>query len=119
MIEIETSKDIKQHDPRVIGPLSLRQLICVFIAALVALPIVRFLPFSLMARGIIAIVVVSPILACGWGKVYGIPLEKFMLIIIKNKLSSSKRRVYESEDDYWTEKKVQQEEEVVREDFFR
>ena len=118
MIEVETSKDIKQHDPRVIGPLTFRQLVCVFVAAFPAVLIIRFLPFSLLTRMIIAIVLTSPIIACGWCRIYGLPLEKYLLIVLKNKTTKSKKRIFASEYDYFNEEDTA-EATVTREEFFK
>ena len=117
MIEIETSKDIKQHEPKIVGPFSARQLTCVSIAGVLGFMLLRYLPFDLLANAIISIVVISPIVACGWYKVLGIPLNKFIMKIIKSKFID-KKRVFRQENELFTGETEETIKDIEREEVF-
>ena len=91
MIELEMSKDIKAHEPKVIGMFTTRQLVCLGIAAAYAVPLGFLLPFSIMTNILVAIGFAAPVILCGWIKVGGLPLEKMVLKAIKSKMYAEKR----------------------------
>ncbi len=98
-IEIEMSKDIKAYEVRVIGPLTMRQLVCILIASMYGIPLLFILKGSFMTRTVIVIILMTPVILCGWGKAYGMPLEKYFFLIVKKSLIS-KNRVYETKNRY-------------------
>ena len=54
-VEVEMSKDIHDYEPKIIGFMTMRQLVCVAIGLAYAVPLAVFLPISdLTTRLIIA-----------------------------------------------------------------
>ncbi len=97
MIEIEMSKDIKSYDPKVFGPLTKRQLICVVIAAGPAYLIVKYCNFiPIEGRLLISLIVCSPLIICAFFKIYGMPFEKFVLHYIIPLILNPTERYYHS-----------------------
>lgn len=84
MIEIEMSKDIRAYEPKVVGMLTKRQLICVIIACAFGGVSFLFLNFlfpemDIFWKALISVIPAVPVLQCGWTKKYGMPLEVFVL----------------------------------------
>lgn len=101
MIEVEMSKDLKDLSPKILGPFDKRQLICVGIGLAYALPLFFLLPIdNFMTKIIISIISMSPPLACGWCNLYGLPLEKFVIHIMKTKFKAPPIRVSASDTIY-------------------
>lgn len=100
MLEIEMSKDIKDFEPKVIGVLSLRQIVCLFIAAVYGVPLFFLLSGEIVTKLLITLVAVVPVLLCGWIKVYDEPFEKFIKIIITNKFIKPVNRKYRVKNEY-------------------
>ena len=99
MIEVEISKDIKSHEVRIIGPFTGRQLACIGIALTYGVPLLFLLPGSFTVRSVIALVLMMPTLMCGWGKAYGMPLEKFVMKAIRSTMKKN-RRLYITRNRY-------------------
>lgn len=99
MIEVEMSKDIKDFSPKIISIFDKRQLVCLGIATVLGWPV--FLAIKdkgwdmTISCTIIALVVAFP-LACGWVKMYGLPLEVFLLTCIVPMLFSPTKRKYKT-----------------------
>lgn len=99
MLMVNMSKDYREYSPKIIWTFTRRQLVCVFLAA----PIYSFTS-ALTAAGIpleYALLILSvpalPILMCGWISVMGMPLERFVLFIIRNWLMVPHNRYYSTE----------------------
>ena len=108
MIEVEMSKDLKDLSPKILGPFDKRQLICVGIGLAYALPLFFLLPIdNFMTKIIISIIAMAPPLACGWCNLYGLPLEKFVMHIMRTKFKAPPVRVAASDTIYeqilWSE----------------
>lgn len=101
MIEIEMSKDIQEYEPALIGPFTARQIICVTIAVSYGIPLFMALNgMDIVARIMIVFFAMVPMGFFGWFKIYNLPLEIFLLLIIKNKIIRPQKRVYESGNIY-------------------
>lgn len=103
MIEVEMSKDIRDTPPKIIGPFTKRQLICVGIAAAYGVPVFLLLKnvgVQVILSIVIAIILMAPAIACGWVSLFGVPLEKFMLHIAKTMLLTPGKRKYQTENTY-------------------
>lgn len=101
MIEIEMSKDIREFAPKVMGPFTLRQIICLLLAVVIALPILLLLTnMEFTNRMIIAAVAATPVLACGWVDFFGMPLEKFVVHIIKTSVITPTKRKYVVKNEF-------------------
>ena len=100
MIEIEMSRDIREFEPKIIGPLTVRQLIISGIGILVAVPFLLYLPVSLMAKIIITSFIVSPIIVCAFTKLYGMNAEVFILKVLIPYLTTPTKRKYKTENTF-------------------
>ena len=101
MIEIEMSRDIREFSPKVLGPFDKRQLVVLIIAVLVGVPLFMLLgPVPLQAKLIIILIVCLPILLCGWVKMFGMPLEVFVMKFIIPTLFSPRKKVYMTDNAY-------------------
>ena len=96
MIEIEISKDIKAHEPKIMSVFTLRQLICVALALSYGIPLVFIIPGDLTIRVLIAMAAMTPVLMFGWIKLYGLPLEKYIYKLFINKYIRPSTRIYKS-----------------------
>lgn len=97
MIEIEMSRDIKEYSPKVLAFLDKRQIICVSIAFAYTFPILLgrgpFANIQIVNRLLIVILAAAPVVACGWIKLYGIPIDKFLFdVIMPMYLTPTKRK---------------------------
>ena len=98
MIQIDLPNDITDYAPRVIGPFTMRQIVCTVIGGAYAVPIAMALPFDdYLIKAIAGAVLITPALACGWIDVYGMPLERFAWQVIKFMFVNSPVRVYRQE----------------------
>lgn len=107
MIEIEMSKDIHDYEPRVVGMFTVRQIVCLCISAAYAVPLFMILGWfglSMTTRATIAILLAAPGIACGYVKLYGMPLEKFFVSCVLPQLLFPTKRKYVTENtlDYLT-----------------
>ena len=94
MLEIEMPKDIKNYEPKILGPLTLRQLVCLGISLSYGIPFVLFTHGDIVVRIMVGLALMVPVLLCGWLKVYNEPFEKFIKIIIINKFVKPEKRKY-------------------------
>lgn len=98
MFEIQIPKDIRTYDAKLIGPFTTRQTICVGIGSLLAIiaynTIGQFVSQDL--RIFICLVVVLPALLAGWVKPYGMPFEKYALVILTTHILAPKYRKYKT-----------------------
>ncbi len=99
MIEIEMSKDIKTHTVKVMGPFSVRQIVCLAIACAYGVPLFFILPIATGPKILIVMVLMAPVIACGWVRPFGIPLEVFAAKAFKSWLSPVKRK-YQTKNRY-------------------
>lgn len=99
MVEVEMSRDIHEYEPKLVGPLTLRQLILVVIGLAYTVPAVIFIKIdNLTLRLLFGALLMIPVLACGWVPVMGMRIEQFLYAAIKDYFPKSKRvRVYEAE----------------------
>lgn len=102
MIEIKMPKDINEYQPKIIGPLTLREFICISVAAAFALLIYNYvLPFC--GQGIASYLMFIPAAFAycfGWLKPYGMTFEKFVKSIFINVLIAPSVRKYKTENQY-------------------
>lgn len=112
MIEIEMSADVRNFEPKIMGPFSLRQLICVGIGAAIAVPILLLSFIPIEARCILAIVLSVPAFACGFLKLYGMNAEVFFLKVIIPLYLNPMKRKYVTELSF--EEELKKREPVVK-----
>lgn len=101
MIQVEMNKDIRDFSPKVISIFDKRQLICVGLSALYGVPIMLYATsLDIYTRITLATVLMTPVIACGWVKMYGMPLERFFLHIIRNYWLTPTKRKYRTENTF-------------------
>lgn len=95
------SKDIKEFTPHIIGPFTRRQVICIAIACAYGIPVIMLLPIGdLTIRFMLGVVIMAPVVACGWVRPYNMPLEIFLAQVLKEMLLIPRKRKYVAEDVY-------------------
>jgi hypothetical protein len=102
MIEAQIPKDIRKYESKLVGPFTLRQLICFIIAcvlALLAFRILKPLIGSSNASTICLIIGIPPI-AFGWVKPYGMTLEKFLQSALIGNVLAPKKRKYKTRNTF-------------------
>lgn len=100
MLEIPMSQNIKDFETRSIGPLTLRQAICIAISCSYGIPLAIHLPGDISLRILIVLLLMAPVIACGWLKIQGKYFEKFIFMVIRNTIIRSKKRYPEKNTLY-------------------
>ena len=102
MIEREILKDTGQYEPKLMLGMTTRQCVSLIIGAVIAVPAgiimnkYLFSTYSIPLAGLLAV----PFFLCGWYKPYGIPMEKFIWMVLKTALLSPSQRKYKMEISY-------------------
>lgn len=116
MIEIEIPKDIKDYEPKLIGPFTTRQTIC--FAAIVLIMVVGYnvlkLFFDNGLKVIIPLVVSAIPMAIGWYKPYGMRFEKYALSQFQTVILPPKKRLYKVDNIYDQFDKIIEKEEAEK-----
>lgn len=97
MIETKMPKDIRSYKTKLIGPFTMRQILCVAVMAAVDFILYALVirPFQLPAEFIIygLIFVDVPIGAFGWIEPQGLPLEKYLRdVLLRSFIAPVKRK---------------------------
>lgn len=107
-IEIKITKELGNYKPKLIGPLTARQALCLVIAAPIAIQI--YTKLGDIVTKDVAGFFVFPIAAIawffGWREPYGMPAEKFLKSIFVNVLLAPQHRKYKIENTYETLTKI-------------
>lgn len=100
MIEIRMIKDIGSYENKVLGPLTLRQLIAVSIAAPIGWGIYRTLSPYLTTdlAGFLLMIPAGCAYLFGWYKPYGMTFEKFLKSVFVNTVLAPSHRKYKTEN---------------------
>lgn len=101
MIEMEIPKDIRKYEAKLIGPLTLRQTICLILGCVVAIPayfLFDFLPQDM--RYIIVAVLATPFILVGWVKISGMTFELYAKQIWYSVVAAPPERKYETRNTY-------------------
>ena len=99
MIQVEMNGDIHDFSPKIISIFDKRQLACLGIALLCGSPVILYAGGDPLTRALAAGLLMMPAIACGWVKMYGMPLERFLLHILRHHLLSSPLRKYRTENN--------------------
>ena len=98
MIEVEMTKDIRNYEPKLFGVVTVRQIICLTIGVVLALPLIFFLPIEdITTKVMVAMIPLVPMIMFGWIKVYGMKLEKFLWQAIRSLVLTPSKRKYKTE----------------------
>lgn len=98
MLEIRVTKEIRDFEPKVIGPFTFRQLICLGIGSPIVYFILKY--FSPIVTVDIAAFFCFPVAALayliGWYEPYGMKTEKFIRSIFVNRILAPSHRKYKT-----------------------
>lgn len=101
MIELEMTKDIRKYKTKLYMGLTARQCVCIALAAVACaftfFKLGYFENMTLETRFTICVFIALPFIAVGWIEMYGMPFEKFTMVVIRNCFINPKRRPYKSE----------------------
>ena len=104
MIEAQIPKDIRKYESKLVGPFTLRQLICFLIGCACA-----FVGYKVIGPLVgqdssitIAFFLAIPGVAFGWIKPYGMALEKFLQTALISNFIAPKHRKYKIKNGYKT-----------------
>ena len=101
MIQIEMSKDINDFSPKIISIFDKRQLICLGISCSYGIPIMLYATgLDIETRITVAVLLMFPVLMCGWVKLYGMYLERFAWHILRKRILTPSTRYYKTENTY-------------------
>ena len=102
MIEAQIPKDIRKYESKLVGPFTLRQLICFLIGCGCA-----FLGYKIIGpifgsdnSVTVAFFLAIPAIAFGWVKPYGMTLEKFLQTALISNFIAPKHRKYKIKNAY-------------------
>jgi hypothetical protein len=101
-IEREILKDITEYEAHLIGPLTIRQTVCVVAGSAIAVPVYWGLSkfFVDDISVILAVLTGLPFWAAGFWKPYGVPLEKFAFYLLQLYFLCPTNRKYKTDNLY-------------------
>lgn len=95
------SRDIREFSPKVLGPFDKKQLIVLTISIFTGVPLFLLMgSLPLQFKLLVSIIVVLPILLCGWVKMFGMPLEVFVFKFIIPTIFNPRKKIYITENYY-------------------
>ena len=97
MVTVEMNKDIREFEPKILGPFTLKQAKCVGIMAAYGIPLF-FILYHInlkMALTVVGITLIPPLLI-GWVKIRGLSFEKFMIRWLYWRIVTPRIRRYRS-----------------------
>lgn len=102
MIEVQVPKDIRKYEAKLIGPFTLRQLVCFIGACFVAYGgYVSMKTIGLEEHAVpVCMLLCSPFIAFGWVKPYGMNLEKFLQTALITTILAPSERKYKTKNQY-------------------
>ena len=100
MIEIRITKEISDYEPKLLGPLTLRQSACVAAGAPFCYLIIRYLGPLLTTEVAMFFCFIPAGLAYafGWAKPYGMKMEQFLRSVFVNRFLAPTRRKYKCQN---------------------
>lgn len=102
MVEMRITKEIGNYKPRVVGPLTFRQLVCVGIAAPFCYFIYKYLSPHLTRdlAGFFCILPAAVAALFGWCHPYGMNTEQFIRSVFVNVFLAPSHRKYRTENQF-------------------
>lgn len=96
MIEIRITKEITDYEPKLLGPLTLRQTLCVAAGAPVCYIIIKYLAPSLTREVAMFFCFIPAAFAYafGWARPYGMKMEQFLKSVFVNRFLAPSHRKY-------------------------
>lgn len=100
MIEIRVTNEISGYEPKIIGPFTGRQLLCVVPGAVICYFIISKLSPILTIDACIPICAIPAVIgwAIGWCEPYGMKMEKFIRAIFVTRVLAPSIRRYKTEN---------------------
>lgn len=100
MIEVEIPKDIRQYESKVVGPLTVRNLVCLVCGSVIAVPVYMIIkdlvPTDLCI--FVSLLCFAPFALCGWIKIYGMPFEQFFMSFLYSSVLAPSNRKYKTKN---------------------
>lgn len=99
MIEIRINKDVGSYEPKIVGPLTARQSVCVASAAPVCIGIYQALSpvLGVDVAGVLVAIPAALAWLFGWYKPYGMKTEQFIRSVFVNMVLAPTTREYRTE----------------------
>lgn len=99
---VQVPKDLSTFRSKTLFGLTTRQLICFGLGGAVGIPVYLLVkPFiGVDAAGYLLMAVAFPLIAFGIFRKNELPLEKFLLKVIKKKFAATSKRIYRTENLY-------------------
>lgn len=102
-LETQTPIDLLHYEPPGVMGATTRQLLCLGATALAGVAAYCFMRYVLHAEdqaGYVFIFTTLPFIALGWAKPYGLPLEVFLKLYIRNLHSPAQRSAVKERNDF-------------------
>ncbi len=98
-MEIQINKDVGSYEPKVIGPFTIRQAVCLLIGSPICIAIYKYGSMFLPADAVsfFLLVPAAATWLFGWLKPYGMPMERFLKSIFINMILAPGNRTYKTE----------------------
>lgn len=101
MVTVAMPDDIRQFETKFIGNLTLRQLVCIAIGAVFAIPTALLIPLDMMRKIIIGVLVEVPFFFAGWAKPQGMHFEIYVIRMIYYYVLTPRVRKVKMENPYY------------------
>lgn len=112
MIEVEMAEDVRKTKTKAVGRFTIRQFICIIIAASYSIPIAFIIPGDITVKLLVGFFLAMPVAMCGWIKLNKQPFEVVLMrYIYKHFLTPTMRKVKRDNVYKTALKKVNKEEE--------
>lgn len=99
MVQVEMSKDIRDYSPKIISVFDKKQLLCVAISLVYGGPFLLYAKsIPIETRATIALLLMAPVLACGWIRLYDMPFEVFVKHMIVTQVLTPVKRKYKTKN---------------------
>lgn len=93
------TKDIRDFEPHFLGPLTKRQLIYIGISCAYGIPFLVLAPIaSIQNRIFVGILIMLPVIVCGFIKWEGLPVEILLIKLIYRMITPQKRKMTEKNE---------------------
>ncbi len=98
-MEIQINKDVGSYEPKLIGPFTIRQSICLVIGAPISIGIYKYGAQFLPADAVSFLTFFPAVLVWlfGWTKPYGMPPERFLKSILVNMVLAPGNRIHQTD----------------------
>lgn len=97
-IEVPITKEISEYEPKLVGPFTARQCICLLFCAPICYVVIRFLsPYLTRTISMFFCFVPAAIAyAFGWARPYGMKMEKFLSSVFVTRFLAPQNRKYKT-----------------------